>query len=209
MLAAARALAGIAVAACAEGRDWAEGPDRGGRYRGVELTPARPKPDFTLTATDARPFAFRRETEGRLALLFFGYTHCPDICPIHLANIAAVLHRLPSTMGERIRVVFVTTDPARDTPARLREWLDHLDPDFIGLTGTEAQITAAQEQAGLFPAIPGRPDSTGGYTVGHAAQVLAFTPDDSLRVLYSFGTRQQDWAHDLPMLLQRGGEGVK
>ncbi|MEE8175168.1 MAG: SCO family protein, partial [Gemmatimonadota bacterium] len=81
-------------------------------FRGVMLEPG-PRPDFTLTDTRGRPFDFRRETDGKVALLFFGYTHCPDVCPVQMAGIAAVLRDLPWEIRDRIEVVFVTTDPAR------------------------------------------------------------------------------------------------
>jgi protein SCO1/2 len=149
------------------------------------------------------PWDFRRETEGYVTLLFFGYTHCPDVCPVHMANLGAVLDRLPSEVSNRVKVVFVTTDPARDTPERLRKWLGGFSPYFIGLTGTADQLTRAQIAAGLLPAAPDTADSAkADYSVGHAAQVLAYTRDNLERVEYPAGTRQEDWAHDLPLLVR-------
>jgi protein SCO1/2 len=176
----------------------ADAARRGGSdYRGAVLEHPLPKPDFTLTATTGRPFHFRRETDGYLTLLYFGYTNCPDICPVHLANIAAVLHRSPYEVASRTKVVFVTTDPARDTLPRLRQWLDRFDPSFIGLRGTLDEVNRIQAELGLPPAVP---DTAHG-GVGHAAQVIAFSPDNRAHVVYPFGTRQEDWAHDLPKLV--------
>ena len=93
------------------------------------------KPDFTLTDTSGAPFDFRAETDGKLTLLFFGYTSCPDICPIHLANLAAVLRQISPDFQRRIQVVFVGVDAPRDTPERMRSWLDSFDARFVGLTG--------------------------------------------------------------------------
>lgn len=169
--------------------------------RGAVLNPPQPKPHFTLTDTHGRPFHFRRQTDGYVTLLFFGYTHCPDVCPIHMANIAAVLKQIAPDIADRVKVVFVTTDPARDSAARLRSWLDNFDPDFIGLRGAPDSVAALERKLGLAPAVIEQRDSSGGYTVGHAAYVLAFTPDNKERVLYGFGTRQVDWAHDLPKLV--------
>jgi protein SCO1/2 len=153
------------------------------------------------------PFDFRRETDGYVTLLFFGYTHCPDVCPVHMANLGAVLDRFPFEISSRVKVVFVTTDPARDTPERLRKWLGGFSPDFIGLTGTAEQLTQAQIAAGLMPAAPDSADSgKADYGVGHAAQVLAYTPDNLERVQYPAGTRQEDWAHDLPLLVRTGSD---
>lgn len=182
-----------------------EAPARGGRYNGIELKPARPKADFTLTRTDGRPFDFRESTDGHLTLLFFGYTACPDICPVHMANIAAALERLTAGERARVRVVFVSTDPDRDTPQRLQSWLAHFDSSFIGVSGAIEDVNRIEQQFGLAASVTDAEAATDtAYGVGHAAQVLAFTPDDSLRVMYPFGTRQQDWVADLPRLLKFG-----
>jgi protein SCO1/2 len=95
----------------------------------------------------------------------------------------------------------VTTDPARDTPAVIRKWLDNFDVTFIGLTGTQAQITKAERAAGVPEAVLQPPSANGKYTVGHASQVIAYTLDDEAHVVYPFGIRQADWARDLPRLV--------
>jgi protein SCO1/2 len=179
-----------------------------GDYRGVVLVTPLAKPEFTLTATDGRPFDFRRETDGSVTLLFFGYTHCPDICPVHMANIAAVLHRLPYSVASKVKVVFVTTDPARDSLPRIREWLNNFDPSFVGLRGPIDEVNRIQIALALPPAVAQPKQADGDYSVGHSAQVIAFTADDSAHVLYPFGTRQEDWAHDLPKLVQATAWGA-
>lgn len=171
------------------------------RWRGAQMLPPLPKPAATLTATDGRPFDLRAETRGTVTLLFFGYTHCPDVCPVHMANLGAVLREWLPSERERVKVVFVTTDPARDSLPRLRAWLDNFDPAFIGLRGDLDSVNALQAALGLPRAMLGTPDSAGWYEVGHSAVVVAFTPDDSARFVYPFGTRQVDWANDLPQLL--------
>jgi len=170
--------------------------------RGQVLPGPLAKPSIVLTDGTGPSYDPRAETDGKLTLLFFGYTYCPDVCPIHMANIASVMKQmLPSQRG-RIAVVFVTTDPARDTPERLRTWLANFDPAFVGLTGDTAIINAAQRSLYLPMPQYDEPDSTGAYGVGHAAAVLAFTPSDNqARVYYPFGTRQADWANDLSRLL--------
>lgn len=177
--------------------------------RGATVSPPIPKPDFTLMSTAGEPFDFRKETEGLVTLLFFGYTNCPDVCPVHMANLGAVLEKLPPAVANRIKVVFVTTDPERDTPERLRSWLDNFDRRFVGLTGPQAAIDSAQLAMGLRPAmkehLPGGDEQE--YGVGHAAMVVAFTPDNLAHVVYPFGIRQTDWAHDLPALVRDGWPG--
>jgi len=177
--------------------------DSAAAMRGLELLPPRAKPQFVLTDTEGKPFDFKRDTDGYATLLFFGYTHCPDVCPVHVANIAAVLHNLPPTVSQRVRMVFVTTDPERDTPEVLRRFLDKFDQGFIGLTGTPDEILAAQAAARIPAATKEVLDSTkpGEYLIGHAAFVFAYTPDGMGRFLYPFGIRQADWAHDIPRLV--------
>lgn len=172
-------------------------------YSGLELDTPVPMPDVELIDTDGQPYHLAEATRGKITLLFFGYTHCPDICPVHLANIAAVLAKLPDAVQRDVAVVFVTTDPARDSVPRLRQWVKQFDPNFIGLTGADSVITAAELALGLAPAAV---DSTRGaeYLVAHAGQVIAFTRDGMARVHYPFGTRQRDWARDLPRLVDAG-----
>lgn len=169
--------------------------------RGSALPDPLPKPDVTLTDVDGKPFVFREATDGKLTLLFFGYTSCPDICPMHMANIAAVLRDLPFAWQNRIRVVFVSVDPRRDTPARIKEWLANFSPAFIGVTGPTATVDGFERALYLPEAVTIPAEKPGEYTVGHAAQVIAFTEDGLARYVYPFGTRQEDWAHDLPLLL--------
>jgi protein SCO1/2 len=183
-----------------------------GGLRGVQLSPARAKPDFTLTDTDGRPFAFRTATAGTVTLLYFGYTNCPDVCPEHLSNIAAALKTMPADEQARVRVVFITTDPARDTPEHLRGWLNNFDRRFIGLSGNPRDVNQIESSLGLpassvapMAAMPaGSHPMT--YEVGHAAQVLAFSPDDSLRTEYPSGFSRDDWKNDLPKLLKIGSQ---
>jgi protein SCO1/2 len=95
-------------------------------WHGAVLIQPLAKPSFTLTDTAGQPYDFRAQTAGKTTLLFFGYTHCPDICPMHMANIATAMDRT-GLSAEQVAVVFVTTDPARDTPERLRTWLGHFN----------------------------------------------------------------------------------
>jgi protein SCO1/2 len=170
-------------------------------WAGTLLSQPVSKPDFTLTDTAGASFDFRQQTEGYVTLLYFGYTSCPDVCPLHMANIASVLDEVSGEVNAKIKVVFVTTDPSRDTPAVIRKWLDNFDVTFIGLTGTQAQITNAERAAGVPEAVLQPPSASGKYTVGHASQVIAYTLDDEAHVVYPFGIRQADWARDLPRLV--------
>ena len=174
-------------------------------FVGAELPKPVPKPDFTFTDSKGKPFPFVAKTAGRVTLLFFGYTSCPDICPVHLANIAAVLDKLSDDIQRQVMVIFVTTDPGRDSLPVLDAWVKGFDPNFIGLTASDSVLAAAQALVKLLPAERDTlRDAKGGYRVGHAATVIAYTPDGLGRVMYPFGTRQRDWAHDLPALVAYG-----
>jgi protein SCO1/2 len=161
-----------------------------------------PKPRFTLTDTTGAPFDFSAKTQGYITLLFFGYTHCPDMCPLQMQTISQALKSVPANAAASFKIAFVTTDPDRDTPVVLRAWLDHFNKNFIGLTGTQAAIDAAQIAANVAPAKKSavRPDGT--YEVGHAAFVFAYTKDNLAHVIYPVGVTADDLAHDLQLLAQ-------
>jgi len=170
-------------------------------YRGGLIAPPLPKPRFVLTDTSGAPFDFWNRTLGSVTLLFFGYTYCPDQCPTHMANIGVALNKLPSGIADQVKLVFVTTDPARDTPVELRRWLDNFDKHFVGLTGTEAALEAVQKAAGVPPAHKTEPGN-GNYSIAHANFVVAYTKDNLAHVIYPGGVSKDDWIHDLPLLIK-------
>jgi protein SCO1/2 len=169
-------------------------PAAAGPYRGLQLDPPQPRPTFTLADTAGRRYDFAARTRGRPTFLFFGYTHCPDVCPTTMADVAAALRGVPAVIQRAVQVVFVTTDPRRDTGPVLAAWLRNFDPDlpnsFVGLTGTKAQLDAAQVAA----RIPVATDE--GQT--HSAELLLFGTDDYARVVYLNGSSPDDMRHDLP-----------
>lgn len=172
----------------------------------IELPRPIDLPDVVLTDTDGAEFHLPSELSGRTTLLYFGYLNCPDACPIHMAVLSGVMRQLPTDVQSDLQVVFITTDPERDDPASLREYLDRFDPTFIGLTGSDDELADVQIAAGVPVAVREPADDDGDYLVGHATQVLVFERDGVARVAYPFGVRQSDWAADLPRLVRRAAD---
>jgi protein SCO1/2 len=176
-------------------------PGQTGAYRGGLVTPPLPKPRFVLTDTSGTPYDFWEKTQGVITLLFFGYSNCPDQCPMHMMNIGSALKRLPPGLADQVKLVFVTTDPERDTPAAIRQWLDNFDKRAVGLTGSEAAIQAVEKAAGV-PLAQKASASGAGYGVAHANFVLAYTKDNRAHLIYPGGVSKDDWVHDLPLLIK-------
>jgi protein SCO1 len=172
-------------------------------WRGIPLDGLRERtiPDVTLDAMDGTSVELSTSFRGTPTLLFFGYASCPDICPIHLATIASGMRRAGVSTQE-VDVVFVSVDPARDTPARITEFLRHFDRAFVGLRGDLDVIEAALGQLDLpGPRVEG-PDPRGeGDLIGHPAQVIGFDSDGVARRVWPFGARRADWVNDLPLIV--------
>jgi protein SCO1/2 len=174
-----------------------------GELQGEVVDPPNAKPTFTLTDTAGQPYEFAAETNGKLTLLYFGYLNCPDICPVHLAQIAETFDVLPDVARDA-EVVFVSVDPKRDSPEDIREFLDRFDSRFVGLTGTETELRVAQAAVGVPPATTSGEGED--YTVDHAGWVIAYAPDGFNHSIYPFGTRQSQWNNDLQILAAMGGQ---
>jgi protein SCO1/2 len=119
---------------------------------------------------------------------------------MHMANIGMALKKLPAGIADQVRLVFITTDPARDTPAVLRRWLDNFDKRFVGLTGAEAALDAVQNATGV-PLARKAESRNGNYAVAHANFVVAYTKDNLAHVIYPGGVSKDDWVHDLAILI--------
>ena len=191
-------------------------------YHGAEPAPVPSRPAFVLGDTTGARYDFTAQTAGHPTLLYFGYTHCPDECPTAMADIAAALRRSSPALRAATRVVFVTTDPERDTAPVLRRWLDQFSLTFVGLRGTPAQLAAVQTLVGVpvaspgpvVPTLAGHPDqhvhAPGtaphrhlgplGYSVTHSAVIFAYDAANRLPVLYPGGVTPSDIAADLPLL---------
>ncbi|MFJ8012021.1 SCO family protein [Streptomyces sp. NPDC096339] len=160
------------------------------------------KPELVLTDTTGKPWNLREQTKGRPTLIYFGYTNCPDVCPLTMSNIAVAKKALPKADQDKLQVVFVTTDPDRDTPESLGAWLKAQDPAFVGLTGDFATIQAAARTLGIGIEAA-KKEADGSVVSMHGAQVIAFSPKtDEGYVLYGEGATVDDYTKDLPKIIK-------
>lgn len=195
------AVATLAAVACGGERFGA------GSYSGYVLKPPFTKPAVVWQRADGTPFDMRKETAGHVTLLFFGYTHCPDICPMQLVNIAGAFQKLGADTAAMVRVLFVTVDPARDTGQVLAHWVHAIDPRFVALRGPMASVTAEQARLGLAP--PADIAESGAEPQPskdppHASAVIAFARDDSAHFMYPPNVNAAAWARDLRKLVRAG-----
>jgi protein SCO1/2 len=200
-------LAGVALGiSSGDASDSDEGLVLGGpsRYLGVRQLPPYDIPPVALTATDGSAYDLRASAEGKLLLLYVGYTNCADACPLHMVEIASALEQLPPELAEQVLVVFVTADPDRDTPEIIETWLANFSTDFVGLTGDQAELNNIQRALGLNPASHTTNDH-GGYDVDHGTTVFAFPPESrKAELVYPVGTTAADYAADIEKLLEDG-----
>jgi len=132
---------------------------------------------FSLVDDNGKPVT-EKSWPGKLKLVFFGYTHCPGVCPMTLDKLSGVLKKLGPSAA-KLQPLFVTTDPERDTPAVMKEYVGHFDPSIVGLTGGTAQIKAAEDVYKVYAAKEENPDGKD-YTVDHSAYLYLMSPDDKL-----------------------------
>jgi protein SCO1/2 len=186
------------VSACGSGD--AEGSDgyRAGQTHDPYRVPATP-----LTDTDGQPYSLTKDTDKPLTLVFFGYTHCPDICQTVMSTITTALTRLDSADRDRVDMVFVTTDPARDDEAVLSRYLSHFDPSFVGLTGDLDTIAAIGKPLAVYVAQGQKLPSGGRDLNSHSTQISGITSDDTSPILWTQDTSSADLAADIHTLLQK------
>jgi len=172
------------------------------QYEGNIITPVA-KPAGTLTADDGKSFNVQADTKGIVTLLYFGYTHCPDLCPLTMSNTSVAIKLLPKADQAKVRVLFVSVDPGRDTLARLRSWLGDFNPAFIGLRGTLPEVEKFETQTKL-PLGPTYKDSAGYYQLDHATEMFAYSTDNVAHEAFFPSTPAAEMAHDLKLLIAGG-----
>lgn len=168
-------------------------------FRGTAYGEPYPSaPEIKLTRADGSEFRLD-QARGEVVALFFGYTSCPDICPTTMAELNQALQEL-GDRSDQVQVLFVTVDPQRDTPQRVQEYVNHFNTDFIGLSGSEDELSNVWSEYGVFREIVDG-TSAAGYLVNHTARVTLIDQQGNLRVSFGFDTPVEDVVHDLDLLL--------
>ena len=156
--------------------------------------------DFALPDTSGKTHTLA-DYKGKVVVLFFGYTHCPDVCPTTMAELAQALQQLGPADASRVQVLFVTVDPDRDSAAVMAQYVPAFNPSFVGLRpADQAQLARVTKDFRVYYAkVPGKtPDS---YTMDHTAASYVFDPDGRLRLFARDGQGAEPWVHDIKLLL--------
>ena len=193
LLLAVALLAGAALSACHREQPLP--------WRLTDVSGHMPDLAFQLTDDHGKPVT-AADYRGKVVLLYFGYTHCPDVCPLTLAHLHGVLQRL-GAKADNVRILFVSVDPARDTPAVLHAYVNAFDKRAVGLTGSPGAIEALSKRyRSAFTREPGGAD--GQYEVSHSSAIYLFDRDGHARLLATPAASQDDLVHDLSLLLDTG-----
>lgn len=172
-----------------------------GEFHGIRLDDPYPVPDVALTDTDGATYSLQNDRDAPLTIVFFGYTHCPDYCPLVMGSLAAAMNHLSEEDRERVDVTFVTTDPARDDEEALRDYLDGYDPDFTGLTGDLEDVVALGEPLHIYVADGTELPSGGRDLGGHTTATLAIDESDHAVAMWKQDTSALEYAEDIHTLL--------
>jgi len=170
-------------------------------FRGTAyVEPYPPAHEIELTQADSQAFRLS-EQKGKIILLFFGYTSCPDVCPTTLAELKLVTDELGDS-ADSVKVVFITVDPERDTPEKIQAYADQFNKNFIGLSGSLAQLQKIWDGYGIYRKIAPPEGSEAGYSVDHTARITLIDADGNLRLSYGYQTPVDDIVHDIKLLLK-------
>ena len=167
-------------------------------FKGVDITGAEYARSLALTDADGQPRTLA-DYKGKVVVVFFGYTQCPDVCPTTMAELAEVKRQLGAD-GARVQGIFVTVDPERDTAALLKAYVANFGPDIVGLRGSADEIKAAAKEFKVyFNKVPGKTDTS--YTVDHTAGSYVFDAKGKVRLFTRYGSGAQALIDDLKILL--------
>lgn len=169
-------------------------------FQGSLIDPPVKAPAFELNNADGQSFQLQ-QLDGQVVIMFFGYTSCPDVCPVTLTEFLRIREELGKQAGQ-VSFVFVTVDPERDTPERMRKYLTNFDPEIIGLTGERGELESVWADYGVYQAKAD--DGNGGnYLVDHSSRTYIIDQDGNLRLTYPFGTENESIVADVRHLVSR------
>jgi protein SCO1/2 len=166
------------------------------RLKAGEFLPPHPAPAFRLRGSDGAELNLER-WRGKVVLLFFGFTNCPEVCPVTLATLTQARKALGARAGD-VQVVYVTVDPERDSPQRLALHLKGFDPSFVGGTGAPESLAAVRKAYGV---VANKVVTAGGYGVDHSSSVFLIDREGRLRAMMPYGRSAADYVHDVQLLL--------
>jgi len=176
-------------------------PSGGLSFGATDVTGADFGKDFQLTDFNGHERRLA-DFHGKVVVVFFGYTHCPDVCPTTLTELASAIKQL-GPLGEKVQVLFVTADPQRDTAEVLKQYVTAFNPTFLGLRGTDEQThRVAKEFKVIIQKVPGADPNN--YTVDHSAGSYVYDPEGRLRLYVGYGQGAKVFAHDIGELLKAG-----
>ncbi len=168
-------------------------------FRGTSYGEPYPKAaEIALTKSNGETFRLS-DQKGKIVLLFFGYTSCPDVCPTTLAELNQVMEKL-GDKRRQVQVVFVSVDPERDTPEKIQEYVVHFNEEFLGLTGSSKDLQIIWDNYGVFRDRV-ESESALGYIINHTARTYLIDMDGNLRLSYGFQTPVEDMVNDIEILL--------
>ncbi len=163
-------------------------------FHGSLIDPPVPAPNFTLTDQDGQPFQLA-ENLGRATLIFFGFTNCPDVCPVTLANFT----QIHAQFGDEVQLIFITVDPERDTPTQIKDHLSKYASEIIGLTGNQSELEPVWKDYGVFVSVPDHHDSEG-YNVDHTSRIYALDAFGNWRLTFTVDTQWESIVEDIQHL---------
>ncbi len=191
------ALAALTLAGCQKA-----GPEKLA-FKGIDLTGAEYARTLNLSDQEGRARSLA-DFKGKVLVVFFGYTQCPDVCPTTMAEVAEVKRSLGAD-GDKVQGIFVTVDPERDTATLLKAYLESFDPSFVALRGSVEQTQAAAKEFKVFFAkVPGKTEDS--YTMDHTAASFIFDTEGRVRVYARYGAGAEGMAHDIKLLLAEGSK---
>lgn len=170
-------------------------------YRGSTIDPPVPAADFELSNQHGQKFRLS-EQRGEIVLLFFGYSNCPDVCPLTMSNFKSIKEEL-GDQADKVRFIFVTVDPERDTKERLLEYVKVFDPEIVALTGSRAELEPVWKSYGVYQAKQDT-GSAAGYSLDHTARTYLIDQEGNWRLTYPFEMEKADIISDVRHLINKG-----